>query len=177
MSIQGSVNQLLGITAAAAKLGTDMAAKSYAEKRQADYQTSFEAQKNAIAAKYTKSGALSKSQKAKETALAAEQAQPGKGSKAPWNKATEKKLAADYEAKMQGLQAAEKKGVAELKNKTAQAKEYTAKQFGDYKELSPKFLSMMSPEDRWKIKANEKLMQKDAFNKFVDTISKQGEKK
>ena len=177
MSIQGSVNQLLGIGATVAAVGTKRAAEAYAQKRGAEYQNAYQAQKEAIASKYSKSGALSKSKKAQETALKAQQAQPGAGSKAPWNKATEAKLKANYEADMKNLSKAEAEGVAKLKNTTAKAKAATAKQFGEYQELSPKLLSMMSAEDRWKIKATEKIMQKDAYQNFMDTILKQGEKK
>ena len=177
MSIQGSVNQLLGIGAAVASYGTKVASEAYAQKRGAEYQNAYQAQKEAIASKYTKSGALSKSKKAQETALKAQQAQPGAGSKAPWNKGVEAKLKAEFDTKMQDLSKAEAKGLKQLKDTTAKAKEQTAKQFGNLQELSPKLLSMMSAEDRWKIKATEKIMQKDAYQKFMDSIMKQGEKK
>ena len=177
MSIQGSVNQLLGIGATVAAVGTKAAAANYAQKRGAEYQNALQAQREAIAAKYTKSGALSRSRNAQETALRAQQAQPGPASKAPWNKGVEAQLRANYEGEMQALAEAEKSGVKKLRETTAKAKANTAKQFGDYQELTPKLLSMMSPEDRWKIQATEKLMQKDAYQNFIDTILKQGEKK
>lgn len=177
MSIQGSVNQLLGIGAAVAAYGTKQAADKYAQTRGAEYQKAYQANVEATKAKYTKSGALSKSKKAQETALAAQQAQPGPASKAYWNKATESKLASDYEVKMGKLGKVEAEEVAKLKEATAQGKQATAKAFGQYESIAPSLLAKMSPEERWKTKATERLMQKDAFNNFLEKITKQGEAK
>ena len=175
MSIQGSVNQLLGLGAAVAKVGTEQAAQSYAAQRGAQFDKAYQAQVEAARNRYTKSGALSKSKAAKESAAAAQAALPGEGSKAHWNKGVEAQLQAQYDKKMAALGKTEAKGVENLRKTAKEAKESTKEQFGDYADISPKLLQMMSPEDRWKIKAEGKIMQKNAFDKFVESINKRGE--
>ena len=175
MSIQGSVNQLLGIGAAVAKVGTEQAAQNYAATRGAEYNKAYQAQVDAAKNRYTKSGALSKSKAAVESQAAADAAQPGAASKMPWNKGVEAQLKAQYDTKMADLGKTEAKGVKSLKETAKKAKEATTKQFGDYADLSPKLLQMMSPEDRWKVKAKGKIMQRKAFDDFVESINKRGE--
>lgn len=176
MSIQESVNQLLGITAIATKMSVGASQAKYAEQRGEEYNKAYQAQLEATKAKYTKSGALSKSKEAKLTAQAAEAAQPGPASKLPWNKETEKKLAEEQATKLKGLKETEAKGVKNLKETTQKAKDITAKQFGQYEPISQQLLSKMSPEDRWKVRAQEKLMQKEAYAKFLEDIQRKESK-
>ena len=172
MSIQGSVNQLLGITAAASAYGVKRSQEAFAASRSAEYNKAYQANLEAVKNKYTKSGKLSKSAAAKETAEAAKLATPGPAPKAPWKKGIEEQLAGDYEAKMGKLGKKEYAGVKKLKETAIKGKEATSKQFGEYKELTPKILASMSPEERWKARATEKLMQKEAYESFLDSLNK-----
>lgn len=175
MSIQGSVNQLLGIGAVAANVATKKAAENYAAKRGAELNTSYQANVEAAKAGYTKSGAISNSAAAKEARAKVEATKPGEGSKAYWNKGTEAQLKADYDKKMGELTKTVNKGVADLKKAKEKGKEATLNQFGDYKELAPQILDNMSAGDRWRTLAKQRIIQRNAFNKFRDSLDKKGE--
>ena len=169
-SIQGSINQLLGMGAAASAYYTQQAAAKYAAQRGAEYEKSYQAQLEAAKTGYTKSGAKSRSKAAKEAQAQVEVTMPGEGSKAPWNKATEEKLKAQHEAKVAGLQERTAKGLTKLKEANLKAKQGTYKQFGDYESIAPEILKKLSPSDRWKIQAEQKLKQQQAFNSFIDSL-------
>lgn len=174
MSIQGSVNQLLGIGAVASNVMTKQAAENYAAKRGAEYNTSYQANVDAAKAGYTKSGAISNSAAAKEARAKVEATKPGEGSKAPWNKNVEAQLKADYDKRMGELTKTVNKGVAGLKEAKQKGKEATLNQFGDYKELAPQILDKMSAADRWRTLAKQRIIQRDAFNKFRESLDKKG---
>ena len=174
MSIQGSVNQLLGIGAVAANVATKKAAENYAAKRSAELNTSYQANVEAAKTGYTKSGAVSNSVAAKEARAKVEATKPGAGSKAYWNKETEAQLKSDYEKKMGELTKTVNKGVASLKEAKQKGKEATLNQFGDYKELAPQILNKMSAGDRWRTLAKQRIIQREAFNKFRESLDKKG---
>ena len=169
-SIQGSINQLLGIGAAGAAYLTSRSASKYAEQRKAEYDKAYKAQLEAAQKGYTKSGAKSRSKAAKEAQAQVELTTPGQASKLPWNKGTEAKLKAEYDKKMQGLQERTSQGLTKLKEANLKAKEGTYKQFGDYESIAPQILSKLEPSDRWKIQAEQKLKQKQAFDSFINSL-------
>ena len=169
-SIQGSVNQLLGMAAAGTAYLTKNAATSYEAKRAAEFDKAYQAQLEAAQKGYTKSGAKSRSKAAKEAQAKAEALTPGQGSTAQWNKETEAKLQADYDKKTKGLQERTAKGLSKLKEANLKAKKGTYEQFGDYESLAPKLLAKMEPSDRWKIQAEQKLKQKQAFDNFIQSL-------
>ena len=175
-SIQGSINQLLGLTAAGSAYLTSAAQKSYAAKRGAEYDKAYQAQLDAAKSGYTKTGRVSRSKAAQEARAVAEQSQPGAGSKAPWNKDIEGQLKGQYEKKMAGLGKTVEEGRAKLKEADIKAKEATYQQFGDYSEIAPQILNSMSAQDRWKIKAQQRIMQRDAYNDFLESLEKEGNK-
>ena len=169
-TFQGSINQLLGIGAVATGYMTKQAQANYLQKRGAEYNKAYEAQVEAAAKGYTKSGAKSKSKGALEAQQQAEAAQPGAGTKLPFLKGAEEALKADYEAKMKGLQKRTSEGVEKLKAQKAKSKEDTFKQFGDYQELAPQIMAKLPPEERWKLQAQAKIKQQQAFDNFVKTV-------
>ena len=169
-SIQGSINQLLGMGAAASAYYTQQAAHKYAAQRGAEYEKSYQAQLEAAKTGYTKSGAKSRSKAAKEAQAQVEATTPGAGSKAPWNKDVEAQLKAKYDKDVDGLQERTAKGLTKLKEANLKAKQGTYKQFGDYEPIAPEILKKLSPSDRWKIQAEQKLKQQQAFNSFIDSL-------
>ena len=169
-SIQGSVNQLLGIAAASTAYLTKGAAAKYAAQRGAEYEKAYQAQLEAAKTGYTKSGAKSRSKAAKEAQAQVEATMPGAGSKAPWNKDVEAQLKAKYDKDVAGLQERTAKGLTKLKEANLKAKQGTYKQFGDYESIAPEILKKLSPSDRWKIQAEQKLKQQQAFNSFIDSL-------
>ena len=169
-SIQGSINQLLGMAAAGSAYLTSKSTAKYEAKRAAEFDKAYEAQLEAAQKGYTKSGAKSRSKAAEEAKAAAEAATPGQASKVPWNKGTEAKLKAEYDKKMQGLQERTSKGLTKLTEANLKAKEGTYKQFGDYESIAPQILSKLEPSDRWKIQAEQKLKQKQAFDSFINSL-------
>ena len=169
-TFQGSINQLLGIGAVATGYMTKQAQANYLQKRGAEYNKAYEAQVEAAAKGYTKSGAKSKSKDAISAREAAELATPGTGSKAPWNKETEKKLSAEYNDKIKGLQERTAKGLSKLQEANREAKAGTYKQFGDYESIAPQMLKKMDAKDRWKIQAQQKIEQRKAFDDFVNSL-------
>ena len=148
------------------------AASKYEASRGAELENSYQAQLGAAKAGYTKSGNISNSKAAQEARAAAEAAQPKPGSKAPWNKATEEKLMSQYNAKVGKLNKTVEQGLEKLKKTKLQGQENMYAQFGDYKNLAPKLLNSMSSEDRWKMKAEQRIMQNDAFNNFLNSLDK-----
>ena len=168
--IQGSINQLLGMAAAGSAYLTKQAAAKYEAQRSAEYDKSYQAQLEAAQKGYTKSGAKSKSKDAISAREAAELATPGAGSKAPWNKETEKRLSAEYNDKIKGLQERTAKGLSKLQEANREAKAGTYKQFGDYESIAPQMLKKMDAKDRWKIQAQQKIEQRKAFDDFVNSL-------
>ena len=169
-SIQGSVNQLLGITAAASSYLTKQSAAKYEARRGAELDKAYQAQLEAAQKGYTKSGAKSRSKAAKEAQAQVEATTPGEASKLPWHKDVEAKLQADYGQKVKGLQERTAKGLSKLKEANLKAKKGTYEQFGDYESLAPSLLAKMEPSDRWKIQAEQKLKQKQAFDNFIQSL-------
>ena len=169
-SIQGSINQLLGMAAAGSAYLTKQSAAKYEAKRAAEFDKSYQAQLEAAQRGYTKSGAKSRSKAAEEARAAAEAATPGPASKAPYHKEVEAKLQADYDKKMQGLQERTTKGLSKLKEANLKAKQGTYKQFGEYESIAPQMLAKMEPSDRWKLQAEQKLKQRQAFDSFIQSL-------
>ena len=169
-SIQGSINQLLGMAAAGSAYLTSKSTAKYEAKRAAEFDKAYEAQLEAAQKGYTKSGAKSRSKAAQEARQVAVELQPEPASKLPFHKATEAKLQADYDKKMAGLQERTAKGLSKLKEANLKAKEGTYKQFGEYESLAPQMLAKMEPSDRWKIQADQKLKQRHAFDNFIQSL-------
>ena len=169
-TFQGSINQLLGIGAVATGYLTKQAAGAYSAKRAAEYNKSYQANVEAAATGYTKSGNKSKSKAAIEAQQEAEAATPGAAPKLPFLKKEDAALRADYEAKMQGLQKRTAEGVAKLKATKAQGKQEIFKQFGEYQELAPQIMAKLPPEERWKIQAQAKIKQQQAFDNFIKEV-------
>ena len=170
MSIQGSINQLLGATAIATNYATKQAAENYAQKRAAEFEASYQANVEAAQKGYTKSGAKSKSKAAQEAQAKVAATQPGEGSKAPWNRKAEEQLGEIYTQKMKGLQDRTQAGVKKLKETKAKSEQDMYKQFGEYQELAPQIIGKLPAEDRWKLQAEAKLKQQQAFDNFLETI-------
>lgn len=169
-TFQGSINQLLGMGAVASQYLTKQATTNYMQKRGAEYNRSYEAQVEAAATGYTKSGAKSKSKAALEAQQAAAEATPGASPKLPFLKKADDVLRADYEAKMKGLEKRTSEGVAKLKAQKAQGNEDLYKQFGEYQELAPQIMAKLPPEERWKIQAQAKIKQQQAFDNFIKQV-------
>lgn len=170
MSIQGSINQLLGTTAIATGYITKQAAANYAQKRAAEYEASYKANLEAAQKGYTKSGAKSRSKAAQEAQAKVEATKPGEGSKAPWNKKAEQELGEIYSEKMKKLQDRTQAGVKKLKATKAKSEQDMYKQFGEYQELAPQLIGKLPAEDRWKLQAEAKLKQQQAFDNFLESI-------
>lgn len=175
-SIQGSVNQLLGIGAAVTTMGVKSSQANYAAKRGAEYDKSYQANLEAAKVGTTKSGAVSKSKKAIEAQEAAKAAAPQESKVPYWNKGIEESLKAGYDKKMSGLQSTVDKGRADLAKAAMKGKQETAQQFGGYQDIAGELMSKMSSADRWKVRAQQRLIQKDAFDKFLSNIDKEGNK-
>ena len=169
-TFQSGVNRLLNTTAVATGAVVKHTTDRYMAERGAQYNKAYEAQVEAAQKSYTKSGAKSRSKGAKEAQAAAEAAQPGKGSKLPWLKGPEEALKAEYESKVKKLNERTAEGVKKLKGVKEQSKQDMYKQFGDYQEIAPQIMAQMAPEDRWKIQAEAKLQQKQAFDNFLKSI-------
>ena len=173
-SIQGNINQLLAMGAVATNYATKAASERYAAKRGAEYNASYQANLEAAKKGYTKGGNISQSKAAQEAREAAAAATPGAASKAHWNKGVEAQLKAEYDKKMGKLNETVNKGVESLKAAKAKGKEATLNQFGDYKELAPQIMAGMSADDRWKIKAEQRIIQRNAFDDFMKSLEKEG---
>ena len=169
-TFQSGVNRLLNTTAIATGAIVKYTTDKYAAERGAQYNKAYEAQVEAAQKSYTKSGAKSKSNAAKEAQAAAEAAQPGAGSKLPWLKGTEEALKGDYENKVKKLNERTAEGVKKLKETKAKGMQDVYKQFGDYQELAPQLLAKMPPEERWKLQADAKLKQQQAFDNFLKKV-------
>ena len=169
-TFQSGINRLLGTTAVATNYLTKQSAENYMAKRGAEYDKAYEAQVNAAQKGYTKSGNKSRSKAALEAKQKAEAAQPGEGSKLPWLKGGEAQLKGEYEEKMKGLESRTKEGVSKLKATAAKGKQDMYKQFGDYQELAPQIMAKLPPEERWKIQAEAKLKQQQAFDNFLKQV-------
>ena len=169
-TFQGSINQLLGMGAVATGYLTKQAASAYSAKRGAEYAKAYDAQAEAAAKSYTKSGNKSKSKGAIEAQQLAQEATPGAAPKLPFLKKEDAALRADYEAKMKGLEKRTAEGVANLKATKKQSKQDMYKQFGDYQELAPQIMAKLPPEERWKIQAQAKIKQQQAFDNFQKKV-------
>ena len=169
-AFQSSINRLLGATAVATGYLTKQATANYAANRGAEYNKAYEAQLEAAQKSYTKTGRVSSSKAAKEARAAAEQAQPGEGPKMPFLKKADEALKAEYDAKMSKLNKTVEEGRAKLKATNKKGKEDLIKSFGEYQELAPQLLAQMPPEERWKLQAQARIKQKEAYAKFLDTI-------
>ena len=175
-TFQSNINRLLGETAVATNYLVKQATANYAAQRGAEYDKSYQANLEAATKGYTKTGAVSRSKAAKEAAAAAEQAQPGPGPKMPFLKGTDEALKAEYDKKMGKLNKTVEEGRAKLKAQKKQGKEDLAKAFGQYQEIAPQLLSKLPPEERWKLQAEQRIKQKKAYENFIDTIKKGGNK-
>lgn len=173
-SIQGSINQLLNIGAVATNYATKVASQNYAANRKAELDKSYQANLEAAKTGYTKSGAVSHSKAAEEARAKVAETTPGAGSKAQWNKEAEAQLMADYETRMGKLNKTVEKGVQGLKDAKKQGQEATLKQFGEYKDIAPQLMANMKADDRWKVKAEQRIIQRKAFDKFMESLSKEG---
>ena len=173
MSIQGNINQLLGMGASVVHDATKAASKKYAAKRSAEYGESYQANLEAAKTGYTKSGEVSQSKAAQEARAAAQAATPGAGSKAHWNKDVEVQLKAEYDKKMGSLNKTVAEGVKGLKETKTKAKESAMKQF-NYDGVAPEIAEGMRADDRWKVKAEQRIMQRNAFNDFMERLDKEG---
>lgn len=174
MSIQGSVNQLLNIGAVATKYATKAASEKYAAERGAELDKSYQANLAAAKSGYTKSGAVSHSKAAEEARIAAQAATPGAGSKAYWNKGVEAQLKGEYDKKMGNLNKTVEEGVKGLKEAKEKGKQATYNQFGEYKELAPQIINNLSADDRWRVKAEQRIIQRNAFDDFMKSLDKEG---
>ena len=162
MSIQGSINQLLGSSAVLANLTTGISQKNFEAKQAQAYNAAYNAKVEAAKTKYTKSGNKSRSKAAKEAQAAAEEAAVGLNNPtAPWTK---------YDAKIAKLNEQAESGAKKLKQQAKEAKEATYKQFGDYAPIGPDIMKKLSAEDRWQLQAGEKLKQQEAFNAFKNSL-------
>lgn len=169
-TFQSGVNRLLATAAVATDRAVQVSTNQYAAQRGAEYNKAYEAQVEAAQKSYTKSGAKSRSKAAKEAQAAAEAAQPGAGSKLPWLKGTEESLKGEYESKVKKLYERTAEGVKKLKATKEKGKQDLYKQFGDYQELAPQLLKQMPAEERWKLQAEAKLKQQQAFDNFLKSI-------
>lgn len=175
-SIQGSVNQLLGIGAAVTSMGVKASQANYAATRGAELDKSYQANIEAAKVGTTKSGGVSKSKKALEAQEAVKASAPTDKKVPYWNKGIEESLKTGYDKKMSSLQSTVDKGRSDLSKAAAKGKNATTAQFGDYEDLAGELMSKMSSKDRWKVKAEQRLIQKDAFDKFLSNIDKEGNK-
>lgn len=169
-TFQSGINRLLGTAAVATGYLTKTATENYVAKRGAEYNKSYEAQVEAAQKGYTKSGNISKSKAAEEAKQKAAEAAPGEASKIPFLKKADEALKVGYEEKIKGLNKRTQEGVAKLKASAAKNKQDMYKQFGDYQELAPQIMAKLPPEERWKIQAESKIKQQQAFDNFLKTV-------
>lgn len=173
MSIQGGINQLLGMGADVTKRVTQAAAEKYAAKRGAELDKSYQANVEAAKTGYTKSGAVSHSKAAEAARAKVEETTPGAGSKAHWNKEAEAQQKAEYDKKMGKLTETVNKGVAGLKETKNKAQESAEAQL-TYTGVTPEQAAAMRADDRWKVKAEQRIMQRNAFADFMKSLEEEG---